>query len=80
MACTLVLQGGMLNSQWFSELSIHTLFSWLSACPQVLQWVMSYDGVSSTEAMAITAASASLLVSGVCEVGTDRFASCLRLS
>lgn len=31
---------------------------------QVLQWVMSYDGASTTEPLAITAASAALAVSG----------------
>lgn len=31
---------------------------------QVLEWVMSYDGVNSPEPLAITAAGAALLVSG----------------
>ena len=31
---------------------------------QVLQWVMSYDNENATEALAITAASAALAVSG----------------
>lgn len=31
---------------------------------QVLQWVMSYDGVNSADALAITAAAAALLISG----------------
>jgi hypothetical protein len=31
---------------------------------QVLQWVMSYDGVHPTEPLAITAAGAALLLSG----------------
>lgn len=37
-------------------------------CVQVLQWVMSYDNENATEALAITAASAALAVSGLSHV------------
>lgn len=32
--------------------------------PQVLEWVLSYDGVNQPEPLAITAAAAALLISG----------------
>lgn len=38
---------------------------------QVLQWVMSYDNANATEALAITAASAALAVSGVLHNGAN---------
>ena len=39
---------------------------------QVLEWVMSYDGVNSPEPLAITAAAAALLISGEERAGKSR--------
>lgn len=50
----------MLRRSPFLTLSVPACCLWL----QVLQWVMSYDGTHTPEALAITAASAALLVSG----------------
>jgi polyribonucleotide nucleotidyltransferase len=41
---------------------------------QVLQWVLSYDGTHEPEPLAITAASAALLVSGALPVRLDAHA------
>lgn len=36
----------------------------ICACVQILEWVLSYDGVNQPEPLAITAAAAALLISG----------------
>jgi polyribonucleotide nucleotidyltransferase len=44
---------------------LHLLLLLRINCPtQVLQWVLSYDGATLPEPLAITAASAALLISG----------------
>jgi hypothetical protein len=41
-------------------------------CLQVLEWVLSYDGVNQPEPLAITAAGAALLISGGAQEAAGR--------